>query len=180
MDTVWQIRTDHVTLLVQPGHKSLEEGDPIPVGVPYGSRARLILLYLQSEALRTQSREVELGRSMNAWLRRMGIPVGGKSIQGLANNSMALDIYCWLAYRLHSLHEPKMVTWKALHPQFGRSVARLDHFRAYFRVNLELALAVYPDARVEAEPGGLRMSPSRPPVAPKLIQISGSRTRKAP
>jgi hypothetical protein len=31
----------------------------------YGSRARLILLRLQSEALRTQSRDVELGRNLN-------------------------------------------------------------------------------------------------------------------
>ena len=37
------------------------------VGVPYGSRARLILLFLQSEALRTGGREIELGRSLRAW-----------------------------------------------------------------------------------------------------------------
>ena len=52
---------------------------PEPIGVPYGSRARLIMLYLQSEALRTSSREVELGRSLRNWLERMGISVGGKS-----------------------------------------------------------------------------------------------------
>lgn len=255
-DAVWQIRTDHVTLLVQPGHKSLPTGDPIPVGVPYGSRARLILLYLQSESLRTQSREVELGRSMNIWLRRMGIPVGGKSIRdvrdqaerisrcrmtfqiqaggrrglvnqsildtsmfvaddtegaqgtllletarlsetfyeqlkrhpvpveeiaikALANNSMALDIYCWLAYRLHCLLDPKTITWKALHGQFGRSVARLDHFRDHFKTNLELAMAVYPDAKVTSAGEGLILEPSRPAVAPKLVAIGAFRGRKA-
>jgi Plasmid encoded RepA protein len=47
------------------------------VGVPFGSHARLILLYLQTEALRTGSREVELGGSMRAWLFRVGIPAGG-------------------------------------------------------------------------------------------------------
>jgi len=36
----------------------------ISVGVPYGSRARLIVLYLQSEALKTNSREVELGKTL--------------------------------------------------------------------------------------------------------------------
>ena len=256
-DAVWQIRTDHVTLLVQPGHKSLPEGDPVPVGVPYGSRARLILLYLQSEALRTQSREIELGRSMNIWLRRMGIPVGGKSmrdvrdqaerisrcrmtfqvshgarkglinqsildtsmfveddadggqgtllletarlsetfyeqlkrhpvpveeaaIKQLANNSMALDLYCWLAYRLHCLETPKLVSWKALHGQFGRSVNRLDHFRTYFRVNLELAQAVYPDAKLETSAEGLLMHPSRPPVGPKLVTVAQQKMRRMP
>ena len=48
------------------------------VGVPYGSIARMILLYLQSEAVKTRSREVELGKSMNAWLRTMNIDNGSK------------------------------------------------------------------------------------------------------
>lgn len=254
-DEVWQMKTDHTSLLVSPGHKANADGAAIAVGVPYGSRARLILLYLQSEALRTQSREVELGRSMNAWLRRMGIPVGGKSmrdvrdqaerisrcrmtfqivagarrgllnqsildtamfleddaegaqgtllletarlsetfydqlrrhpvpveeaaIRSLANNSLALDIYCWLAYRLHALPEARLVTWKSLHAQFGRGVARLDHFRAYFRTNLELALAVYPSAKADPTPQGLLMHPSEPPVAPRLVAVTSGRTKR--
>ena len=43
-----------------------------PLGVPYGSYARFILLFLQSEAIRTNSREVELGRSMKVWLGSWG------------------------------------------------------------------------------------------------------------
>jgi Plasmid encoded RepA protein len=70
-DDVWQIHTDHVSLMVQPGHRPSQTGAAIPVGVPYGSRARLICLYLQSEALRTGCREVELGRTLHAWLKRL-------------------------------------------------------------------------------------------------------------
>ncbi len=48
-DEVWLVRTDRVRLMVEPG--SVErDGEVSRVGVPYGSRARLILLYLQSEA----------------------------------------------------------------------------------------------------------------------------------
>ncbi len=243
-DMAWQVTTDRVTLIVQPGLRPAANGTPISVGVPYGSRARLILLYLQTEAVRTNTREVELGRSLHAWLRRLEIPIGGKqmasvrdqaerisrcrlsfqikqgtrtglvnqhildtsmfieddSVQGglfvekaslsqsffdelkkhpvpveeaavrqIANNSLALDVYCWLAYRLHSLNAPITVSWKALHGQFGRSVARLDHFKDHFRTVLALATSVYPDARVEeADSGvGLVLNPSRPPVSPK-------------
>jgi hypothetical protein len=67
----WQVRTDYVTLIVQPGLRAAQAGDPIPVGAPYGSRARLICIYLQSEALKTNSREIELGRTLHAWLRRL-------------------------------------------------------------------------------------------------------------
>jgi hypothetical protein len=51
------------------------------VGVPYGSIARLILLYLQTEAVRTNSPEVELGRSMKSWMGRMSLTSGGKTYQ---------------------------------------------------------------------------------------------------
>ena len=256
-DMAWQVTTDRVTLIVQPGLRPAINGTPVSVGVPYGSRARLILLYLQTEAVRTNTREVELGRSLHAWLRRLEIPIGGKqmasvrdqaerisrcrlsfqikqgtrtglvnqhildtsmfieddSVQGglfvekaslsqsffdelkkhpvpveeaavrqIANNSLALDVYCWLAYRLHSLNAPITVSWKALHGQFGRSVARLDHFKDHFRTVLALATSVYPDAMVEeAESGvGLVLSPSRPPVSPKAGISRSSRLTLLP
>ncbi len=247
-DEIWQVKNDRVTLVVQPGVRVVEEGPPVHVGVPYGSRARLILLYLQSEALRTGSREIELGKSLHAWLRRLGIPIGGKSmrdvrdqaerisrcrmsfqiVQGgraglvnqslldtamfvddgegrqgslfletatlsqmffdqlkrhpvpieesavrqLANNSMALDVYCWLAYRLHVLKEPTPVSWRALHTQFGQTYARLDHFRRQMRELLALATAVYPAAKVEEDERGVILKPSPPPVAGKATRLS--------
>jgi len=67
-------------------------------------------------------------------------------VRQIANNSVALDVYCWLAYQLHSLSAPITVSWKALHAEFGRSVARLDHFKDHFRSVLALATSVYPDA----------------------------------
>ncbi len=237
----WQIQSERTTLVVEPGMRPGAAGRPEPVGVPYGSRARLILIYLQSEAIRTRSREVELGGSLRAWLQRLNIPQGGKSIsavreqaerlslcrltfrvqsgstigllnqsivdsalfldgqdkrqpslflekaklsegfyaqlqkhpvpleeaaiRAVSNNSQALDIYAWLAYRLHSLNEPRPVTWRALRPQFGAGFGRLDNFRARFLDNLKLALAVYPAARVGVDEKGLVLHPSRPPVA---------------
>jgi hypothetical protein len=267
-DAPWQLRTERVTLLVEPGRRTAPSGPPIHVGVPYGSRARLIMLYLQSEALKTNSRSVELGKSLRDWLGKMGIAPGGKSIHSIREqaeritrcrisfhlhaagkegliqqhivdtamfgdtpvypgedsagigsgdsggttrsnagfletvrlsetffeqlkrhpvpvddaairainrHSMALDIYCWLAYRLHALPGSREVTWKALHAQFGGGVSRLDHFRTVFVENLNLALAVYPDAKVEIEGRGLALQPSRPPVSPRTKAAAISR-----
>src|SRR4051794_166510 len=245
-DASWQVKTGYLTLFVQPGLRSGTTG-PIPVGVPYGSRARLICLYLQSEALRNNSREVELGRSLNAWLRRLRIPVGGKSyeaireqaerisrcnisfemergdrsglvrqdildtsifvrsddlgsrgrfvekatltlrffeqlkrhpvpieeaaISALANNPLAMDIYCWLAYRLHSLDKPTPISWRLLQPQFGANCSSSRYFRKNFKKPLELALSVYPAARVDVDERGLVLHPSRPPVAPAVVRL---------
>src|SRR3954464_4081381 len=76
---IWKLETDSMTLLVEPGVRVTASGDPAHVGVPFGAIARLILIYLQSEALRTGSRDVELGGSLRAFLGRLGISVGGKT-----------------------------------------------------------------------------------------------------
>ena len=243
-DQAWQVTTDRVTLIVQPGLRPGADGQPTSVGVPYGSCARLILLYLQTEAVRTNNRQIELGGSLHAWLKRLAVPIGGKqmavvrdqaerlsrcrlsfqikqgnrtgllnqhildtsmfieddkaqgalfvetaslsqsffdelkkhpvpveeaAVRQIANNSLALDVYCWLAYRLHSLNAPITITWKALHAQFGRSVARIDHFKDHFRTVLALATSVYPEAKVEETDNGIGviLRPSKPPVAPR-------------
>ena len=247
----WQVEGDRYCLIVEPGMRRGPSGTPIHVGVPYGSRARLILIYLQSEALRTGSRDVELGKSLRAWLGRMGIPVGGKNlsavreqtdrisrcrltfevrqgnriglanqsimdasiflepsddegqgslftqtarlseaffeglkrhpvpiveaaISAISNNSQAIDVYCWLAYRLHSLNKPTPISWSALKVQFGAGVSQMNNFRHRFLPNLKLALAVYPEARVEVSDDGrgLVLHPSRPPVTPRHVAIS--------
>jgi hypothetical protein len=243
----WQVRAESITLVIEPGMRSSQglNERPVSVGVPYGSRARLILLYLQSEAVRTNSPEVELGPSLRVWLSRLGIPAGGKSIRevreqaerlsrcritfelrmgkrmsllnhsiiesalfdegddgavfaqtatlsqsyyemlrrhpvpledaavrALTNNSLALDVYCWLAYRLHILTKARPVSWEALKAQFGHGYGRLDHFRTRFRDALTLALAVYPDARVGIAADYVTLMPSPPPVAKTLIAIA--------
>ena len=68
-EPLWRRQGHRTTLLVESGRTG--KGDWI--GVPYGSMARLILLYLQTEAVRSNNPEVELGRSMHAWLSRMEI-----------------------------------------------------------------------------------------------------------
>jgi hypothetical protein len=88
-----------------------------------------------------------------------------------------LDVYCWLAYRLHVLTTPVSVSWKALHVQFGRGVSRLDHFKTYFRDTLALATAVYPDADVRLDGRGVTLHPSPPPVKPKAARLSITSSR---
>ena len=64
-----------VTLVVEPGRTEGGGKDqPKFIGVPYGARARMILLYLQTQAIRTGSREVELGRSMRDGWAAWGCP----------------------------------------------------------------------------------------------------------
>lgn len=241
--TQWVRQGGNVKLLVESG----SDGDLKPVGLPFGSIARMILLYLQTEAVKTRSREIELGRSMNQWLQVMGVDNGGKTyklvreqskrlslcrltfyrihenltqitngsfvrdailptsdadqlnlwresvrldegfyqslidhpmpvreaaIRELGARSMAIDVYIWLAYRLHSIERAVSISWPALYQQFGAGYRQLRQFRAKFKEPLALALAAYPEARVSADEDGLTLFPSAPPVPPRALSVS--------
>jgi len=52
---------------------------PPRVGLPYGSVPRLLLAWLSTEAVKTKSRELELGDSMSAFMRELDlVPTGGR------------------------------------------------------------------------------------------------------
>lgn len=97
-------------------------------------------------------------------LKKHPVPLEEPAIRAISNNSAALDIYCWLAYRLHILPSDRTVSWQALYGQFGSSYARLAHFKVRFLENLAIATAVYPAADVSVDDRGLILRPSRPPV----------------
>lgn len=72
------IRTNgRFKLAVWPGRMLRADGSYVDVGVPYGAKARLILLYLMTTAIQSRSRCVPTERSMSAWLRKIGLPVTG-------------------------------------------------------------------------------------------------------
>jgi hypothetical protein len=73
-ETRWVRSNGKFHLIITPG-AVVNEGRVRVVGVPYGAKARLILVYLMSEGVK--SRTVSLGRSMTAWIRSLGMPVTG-------------------------------------------------------------------------------------------------------
>jgi len=236
-ELVWRREGHKLTMLVESGRDRAGK----PLGLPYGSYARFILLFLQSEAIRTGSREVELGRSMRVWLGTMGLSIGGTTyrlvneqarrisgcsltffadragaqiksrggfvkteitmssvigdqptlwqdrvlldedfyralrehpvpvseaaLRAIGPRSMVIDVYIWLAYRLHALKRDVEVGWPALYGQFGGGFARLRDFRKYFTECLMLATAAYPDARIDMGDRGVILRPSRPAIA---------------
>jgi hypothetical protein len=238
-DDVWRKEGFRVTLLVESGR----DRQGTPIGIPYGPKARVLLLYLQTRAIQTNSRTIEMGDSMYEWLGRVGIGVGGNqyrevreqtrrlatchltfieetevmerrrngafvenavilktdarqgslwqdtielnpaffdalkahpvplwesALRQIAANSMAIDLYTWLAYRLQSLEDATPISWPSLHGQFGTGFAALKHFKPEFKRNLTYAMAVYPEARIEETARGFVLHPSRPPVARRL------------
>lgn len=61
------------------GNYTLTIMAPSAVGLPYGTIPRLLLAWLATEAVKTKSREIELGDSLSAFMRDLGMsPTGGR------------------------------------------------------------------------------------------------------
>lgn len=59
------------------GHLTLRITDVGGAGLPFGSYPRLILIWMTSEAVRTASRELELGASLTHFMSELGLHVTG-------------------------------------------------------------------------------------------------------
>ena len=90
---------------------------------------------------------------------------------------MALDVYSWLAHRLHRVRGASgtRLSWANLRSQFGQEYRDPKDFKREMVKALRAVCAVYPDARVEQVAGGLVLLPSRSPVPKTMFQIAGPR-----
>jgi Plasmid encoded RepA protein len=117
-------------------------------------------------------------------LQEHAVPLSNDALLALRNNSLALDIYAWLAQRLHRVQgrDGQFVSWASLKQQFGDEYAEDNDGRANFKKEflrvLKIVKHLYPGARVQEcfEPrrskgrsSGLTLLASPPPIA-KLVR----------
>lgn len=112
---------------------------------------------------------VRLSEEYFQTLGQHAVPLDYRAVGALASSSMALDVYVWLAQRLHRVPpgKPQFLAWGSLHEQFGQGFARVRDFRRQFLHTLHHVEAVYPAARLSADDRGLTLSHSPPPVPPR-------------
>jgi hypothetical protein len=88
------------------------------------------------------------------------VPVDMRALRDLKNSPSALDLYCYLTYRMFTLRRETVVPWESLMMQFGSEVANPRKFRWQFHQALKAVLVVYPDAKVDLNAQGLLLKPS--------------------
>lgn len=93
------------------------------------------------------------------------IPIDIRAFKALKRSPMALDIYCWLTYRMSYLKKPSsLILWEALQCQFGAAYPATaqgkQDFKRKFIAALKKVLVIY-DVKVKAEISGLILLPSR-------------------
>jgi len=227
--------------------------ETVEMPLPSGVKPRLVMVHLCSEAIRSKSRNVDIGNSVRSFLMRLGIDTGGNELkkfkremlalsacrmtmtvpkdgrvvvhkvdpiesfdawlvvdgsQGafwpgrlelsqrffdtltehavpldanaiatIKHSALAIDAYTWLAHRLCRVRSDAGVrlSWDNLKAQFGQEYRDAKDFRKRFLGGLKLALAAYPDAKVDMVRGGLLLKPSPPPIrkASVVVQLPG-------
>jgi hypothetical protein len=249
---VWKRRQGRVTLLVEAGKvMSRHANDFVQLGLPYGPKARLLMMHLNSEAVRTGCPVIQVEASMTAFFRRLmgktqdgrqvrmlkqqlsalaaatfrmgivegertlqvdskvvgafelwslteegqrvlwpatlrlsldyfdslsryAVPLDERAIASLAHSATALDLYCWLAQRLHRVPAGKgqFVPWAALMEQFGQGYSAVRFFRRDFLALLVQVRIAYPEATFDADGRGLTLWQSPPPVRKRFVAVS--------
>jgi hypothetical protein len=228
--------------------------DYVPLGLPYGPKARLILMHLNSEAMRTGSPDIDAGASLTAFVRRVqdhdptgpeirmfkeqlarlsaamvrlaitegdramqidtkvvgafdlwfprdenqrvlwpttvrlsldyfesltryAVPLDERAIAVLSHSALALDVYCWLAQRLHRIPQGKaqFVPWTSLQEQFGQGYGEVRFFRRDLLKLLTQVKSVYDAARFHADKKGMYLWTSPPPVAKRLLALGSDK-----
>jgi len=256
---IWEREQGNVSLSIEAGRAKNPQGKFVPIGLPFGTAARLILCHLNTEALRTGSPVIEIEGSMTAFIARLqgfspngaqirkfkdqlirlstsiirlvavqeksavqintqivstfdlwvervdrerflfqkkiqlgmeyfvnlqehAIPLDERAVIALAHSAMGLDIYCWLAQRLHRV-DPKrgqFVPWTALHQQFGHGYKDIRFFRRVFFATLKMVKTQYPAARFGIDKGGMMLGNSPPPVQRPAVLVGSPPPTLAP
>jgi hypothetical protein len=106
-------------------------------------------------------------------LQKHSVPLNESHLTALSHSAMALDIYTWLAQRLHRVKqgEPALIPWGSLHAQFGEGYENIRKFRQKFLIAFNQVLIVYRTAHVEVDRQqgrGLTLFCSPTPVPPAI------------
>ena len=246
----WGRKNGEFSTIIQPGYKIGKNGTPANIGLPYGSKPRLIMAFISSEAVKTRNREIILGRSLSEFMNQMSLtPTGGRwgnismlkeqmkrlfsatisfqytgkivemsggfkianrltifwdskspdqgtlwessvtltqefyneivehpvpidirALSILKTSSLALDIYCWLTYRMSYLKRPTEIPWELLANQFGSDYTQIRDFKLNFLKQLRKVLVVY-HANISPGVYGLLLKPSKPHILQSYPRI---------
>lgn len=236
----WGRRNGNFSMTIQPGYVIDKNNNPKSIGLPYGTKPRLVMAFIATEAVRTRSQEIVLGNSLSQFMQRLDLtPTGGRwgtipmlkeqmkrlfsstvsfqcdskaaevsggfkiasqlvlfwdpkspnqstlwestvtltkefydeitehpvpidmrALSALKGSSLALDIYCWLTYRMSYLKQKILIPWEILHLQFGSDYTRIRDFKGKFISQLKTVLVLY-SAKVESNDLGLVLLPSK-------------------
>lgn len=93
------------------------------------------------------------------------VPLDLRAVKALRSSSLALDIYCWLTYRMSYLRKKTLMPWPMLMAQFGSEYQQNNkgryEFKRGFKNALQQVVVVYPQVKIEESTSGIILKPSQ-------------------
>ena len=78
----WERAQGRTSLLIEAGRaRDPKTGKWLKLGLPFGPKPRLILVYLNAEALRSGSPEIEVDQSLTAFVKRIALDPKGRNMR---------------------------------------------------------------------------------------------------
>ena len=129
----------------------------------YGQKAK-------DDAFRIETPEfIRLDDIYFEYLAKHSVPLDEGAIRALRHSATALDLYTWIAHRVHRVPpwREARFSWQELREQCSARYARLADFKRFFRRHFRAVQAVYPEANATLDPReGLTLRHSPPPTVP--------------
>jgi hypothetical protein len=99
------------------------------------------------------------------------VPLDMRVIKAIRRSPMALDMYCWLTYRMSYLRSRTNIPWPVLQTQFGADYGSNDQgvrdFKRAFMRELKKIYLFYPEVRLEFWENGISLLPGRSHISPR-------------
>lgn len=110
------------------------------------------------------------------------VPLDMRVIKAIRRSPMALDMYCWLTYRMSYLRARTNIPWSMLQTQFGADYATNDQgvrdFKRAFMRELKKIYLFYPDVKLEFWEHGISLLPGKAHISPKRTSTKVLATEK--
>ena len=116
---------------------------------------------------------IELSPEFFESLLEKAVPLDPRALAALKQSALALDVYAWLAHRLHRVRPASgtFLTWDNLSEQFGQEYNDRRSFRKEFGAVLRKVMAVYPTGRINQTRAGIVLLPSPSPVPKTSVLV---------
>jgi len=103
-------------------------------------------------------------------LIKSSVPIDLRVLKIIKQSPLAIDIYCWLTFRMSYLRKKTSILWETLQLQFGSDYSftpqgKRDFKKAFIR-ELKKVHVLYTDPKLTTNSEYLILEPSKPHIKP--------------
>src|SRR3990172_6514566 len=135
--TIWRLR-DQISRLFSSSVACIYQSEQLRSGVNFSIAKEYHLWWNPKSPDQTDlwQSPVTLNQDFFNEIINRPVPINMRALKAIKDSSMAIDLYCWLTYRLSYLKQTTEIPWLLLQKQFGADYANTKQGRYKFKQKL--------------------------------------------